>query len=63
MDDSTDRTEIESLLRLVQSLGMREKRLIFSCMREGATRHELLPDLGVTFEQVCMGFVLADHAK
>lgn len=63
MDEPTDRVEIEALLRLVRELGMREKRLIFSCMRDGATRHELLLDLGVTFEQVCMGFVLDGHTK
>ena len=53
--------ELECLIKTVQELSMKTKRIIYHMMRTGADPDDLICELGVSLQQYCMAVVLADR--
>jgi hypothetical protein len=60
MPSACDNKELDCLINSVRGMGIKDKRHIFSIMREGATKNDLLLWLGVPLEQVCLALLLTE---
>lgn len=60
MHSDSDIRELDCLIESVRQMGIKEKRQIFSIMRDGASKDDLLLWLGVPLQQVCLALLLAE---